>query len=144
MEKHVFIWLFLPCSTTPVSVSSLHWNHQFIINRENKCIIHNSEKAEPHWCPQATYNSKSNVISVSAGEPTYIQQTGLYVFDFLRGFQTAARWETNGYCFPITLMAGSGTWLPCGMTPHPWLHPEVTSNLVMFAEANIKKPSPHN
>lgn len=58
---------------------------------------------------------------------------------FFRAFQTAGRCETNAYCFPTPPMAGSGTWLPCGMTPHPWLRPEVTPpNLVVFAGANIK------
>lgn len=94
-------------------------------------------KTEPHWCPQATHTSKSNVISVRAGEPTYSTNRTLCLW-LLRGFRTTARWETNGYCFPTIPMAGSGTWLPCGMTPHPWLHPEVTPNLPLFAEANIK------
>lgn len=81
---------------------------------------------------------QSQMLSALEQENPHTPQTGLYVSDFLRGFLTAVCWETNGYCFPTTPMAGSGTWLPCGMTPHPWLHPEVTPNLVLFAEAYIK------
>ena len=72
-------------------------------------------------------------------QKTYVQSKQNFVsWKFFNQYLTAVHLETNGYCFPTTPMAGSGMWLPCGVTPQPWLHPEVTPILALLAEAIIQ------
>lgn len=115
----------------PVCFPFIKCNYWFIFNAENNSIIHNSASL----ISRGLSTPQSQMLSALKQENPHAQQTGLYIFELFKPFQKAVHWETNGYCFPTTPMAGSGTWLPCGMTPHPWLHPEVTPNMVLFAEA---------
>lgn len=104
----------------------------FIISRENKCVILSSGETWPHCCPQAKLHYYQHQNS-----RTHMLANRILCLLHLKGI-SETRKNTNGCCFPIIPMAGSGTWLPCGMTPHLWHHPEVTPNLVLFWEANTK------
>lgn len=126
--------MFLPCSTT-LSVSPLSTESIYSLSMQKIKVLFSSLWKVSMMMSRGLSTPQSQTLSALKQENPHAQQTGLYIFKFFKPFQKAAHWETNGYCSPTTPMAGSGTWLPCGMTPHPWLHPEVTPNMVLFAEA---------
>jgi len=60
------------------------------------------------------------MLSAFAQENPNTQQSGYCVHDFFKEMsETLPQKETNAYCSPTIPTAGSGTWLACGMTPHP-------------------------